>query len=403
VRLERPVARRVAAPADIRAYLAQRVRTEYPADVIAAEEVRYRRMGLLPADADLEETLLAALAANIAGFYEPEARTLHLAAGTAGALVRPVLVHEWTHALQHDRLPLERAMRRVQGNGDYGAAVVALLEGEAMAVSLAAALPEPIRSQPLPDALATAAAALHGAAFDAAAPDMPPVFVEELRFAYADGLAAVLAAHRRGGWAAVERWQRDDPPLSSEQVLHPERAVGADRDCPQALRLPPLDGILPAVSSPETLGEVGWRAFLRVHAGRAEADAAAAGWDGDVYVSVETGAGSDGPAHRGRQGGAALPALLLVSEWDSAEDAAELVRTARALSGQVPTLRDARWEQAGTRVAAWLGDGAPPPELLPTLLQKTQAQEVCAAAVFEAFRRPPRAGEGPVSPAAPPR
>jgi hypothetical protein len=394
VRLRAEVTRRVSQPADIRAYLVQRVRSEYPPEVLAAEEARYRRMGLLPPDAGLEETLIAALAANIAGFYGPETRTLHLAAGTTGALLRPVLVHEWTHALQHERLPLERVTRRVQGNGDYGAALLALLEGEAMAVSLAAELPEPLRSLPLADALGPAAAALDGAAFDAAAPDMPAVFLEELRFAYVDGLAAVLAAARRGGWAAVERWQRDEPPLSSEHVLHPERAHGAGRDCPQKLRLPSLDGILPEgarLSPPETLGEAGWRAFLRVHSGRALADAAAAGWDGDVYAVVQpTG-----------DAGAALPALIVVSEWDSAADAAELARAARALGDRVPPLRTARWEQAGTRVAAWLGDGAPPPALLSTLLAQTQAQEVCDAAVFEADRRAPRAGEAATQPAAP--
>lgn len=392
-RLKGAVRRRVSPPADVRAYLTERVRTEYPPEVLALEEARYQRMGLLPPGSSVEETLLAALTENIAGFYAPETRTLHLAAGTAAALLTPVLVHEWTHALQHERLPLERLMRRVQGNGDYGAAVVALLEGEAMAVSLAAGLPARAEPLPLGQTLAAAAAALDGEAFDGAAPRMPAVFLEELRFAYAGGLAAVLAAHERGGWAAVERWQAEAPPLSTEQVLHPERAFGPGRDCPQALRLPGVSDGLPAgvrVTVTETLGEAGWRAFLRVHTDRTTADAAAAGWDGDRYAAVE---------RPGAAGG--LPALVLVSEWDSPAEAEELVRTVRPLSERVPALRAARWERKGTRVAAWFGDGAPPPGLLEALIARTEAREVCDAAIFEAARRPAREGEAGPHPAAP--
>lgn len=389
-RLARDVARKVSALTDVREYLVRRIRAEFPPSLLALEDVRYHRMGLLRADQPLEATLLAALSANIAGFYDPDTSALHIADGTTGALLRPVLVHEWTHALQHDRVDIGRLMRRVVGNGDYGAAVVALLEGEAMAVSLAADLPA-AETRPLAERLASAPAAIDGPGFASAMPGMPAVLVEELRFAYGAGLSAVLTAHARGGWPAVERWESERPPLSTEHVLHPERALGETPDCPQTLALPDLAAVLPAgarVSETETLGEAGWRTFLRVHADRTVADAAAAGWDGDVYCAVSLGGGE--------------PSLLLVSEWDSEADAEELVRAARGLAQRAPALAAARWERRGTRVAAWFGDEAPPDGLLSTLLGKTRAREVCDHRVLEALRRPARPGEA-VPPAAPPR
>jgi hypothetical protein len=120
-----------------------------------------------------------------------------------------------------------------------------------------------------------------------------------------------------GGWAAVDE-AYDDPPASTEQVLHPE--AWSDREPPIAVTVP---ADLAAEMGPgwsvgleDTLGELQLRIWLRT--GRDDADdateAAAAGWGGDRVVLLD---GPDGAS-----------AIAILSEWDSPEDAAEFAEQA---------------------------------------------------------------------------
>ena len=93
-----------------------------------------------------------------------------------------------------------------------------------------------------------------------------------------------------GWWPAVNAAYLD-PPVSTEQVLHPEKYIGTPRDVPRDVRVPDLG---------EDLGE-GWRLvaqdvlgelILGAHLDRylpdtQEALVAAAGWDGDRAMWLE--------------------------------------------------------------------------------------------------------------------
>lgn len=123
------------------------------------------------------------------------------------------------------------------------------------------------------------------------------------------GLAFVRTRYLAGGWAAVDAVHAD-PPLSSEQILHPERYP---KDAP---RSPDLDDLSPALGDGWTTTDSGvlgeWRTLLalRAYLEPDEAEKAAAGWGGDTYAILA------GPA-------SGSAAWLLLTRWDTVRDAHE--------------------------------------------------------------------------------
>ena len=102
-------------------------------------------------------------------------------------------------------------------------------------------------------------------------------------FPYEVGPDFVEALARQGGNATIDR-AFAHPPVSTEQVLHPDRFLTPDEPTP--IGEPSADG---KVIDRGTLGEVGL--ILLVAQGRPDEKAlrAAAGWDGDAYVTWKSG------------------------------------------------------------------------------------------------------------------
>jgi hypothetical protein len=127
-------------------------------------------------------------------------------------------------------------------------------------------------------------------------------------FPYFKGMVFCAKLTNKGGWAAIDDVYRH-PPVSTEQILHPEK-YRAEVDLPMTIDL----GVLkPGEGWKElgrnVLGEMQLAVMLRKHGGKA----AAAGWDGDRYAVYE------GPGGK--------LALVWLSTWDSDDDAREFQRS----------------------------------------------------------------------------
>jgi hypothetical protein len=134
--------------------------------------------------------------------------------------------------------------------------------------------------------------------------EAPVILSETMIFPYLRGLVFCAHLTNEGGWEALNKAYRN-PPLSTEQVIHPEKYL-ADPDAPTAVdlgRLEPGEGWKELGRN--VVGEMQLGVLLRRHGGKV----AAAGWDGDRYAVFE------GP--EGRLG------LVWLSTWDSAQDARE--------------------------------------------------------------------------------
>jgi hypothetical protein len=137
--------------------------------------------------------------------------------------------------------------------------------------------------------------------------EAPVILSESMIFPYLRGLVFCARLTNDNGWTALNEAYRR-PPLSTEQILHPEK-YAAQPDPPTAVDLGKLDvghGWKDVVRN--VVGEMQLAVMLRRHGGKK----AAAGWDGDQFAAFE--------ATDGRLG------LVWFSTWDSETDADEFLR-----------------------------------------------------------------------------
>ena len=115
----------------------------------------------------------------------------------------------------------------------------------------------------------------------------PPLLIEAFSFRYRDGARFVEEVRRKNGSRSVDALFAR-PPLSSEQVLHPEKYFQGEAPREVFLDEAKFAGWQVTASTP--IGEIGVRGILM--AGVAERDAirAAAGWGGDRAYLFERGA-----------------------------------------------------------------------------------------------------------------
>ena len=141
--------------------------------------------------------------------------------------------------------------------------------------------------------------------------DTFPMFLrKEFEFAYTAGSDFIRYLYDQGGLEALDNaWRR--PPVSTEQILHPERYLSEDvpeQTALQALEPVLLDGWFKV--DEDTLGEFALREYLAQTLTREEAEAAASGWGGGNYA-LYADEQSD------------FTILLLTMSWDTLADQQE--------------------------------------------------------------------------------
>ena len=234
-----------------------------------------RALGLVEGDVDLEEVFEGQLP-NILGFYDTETRVLYARGVSPSPYVKKTLVHELTHALEDQHFGILR-----EGLDDEASpAFDALVEGSATVVEMR-----------WYDSLSAEEQAAIDAEEEAGFEDIPAdsdvepdVFDLLTSFPYAVGPLFVEAVLAAGGNARLDAAFATPPP-NTEQVLHPEKYLGGERERPVAR--PTADG---PVIQEGRLGEVGVLLMLDTAMARGPALQAAAGWGNDGYVAWTSGA-----------------------------------------------------------------------------------------------------------------
>lgn len=342
----------------LRKKMAESFQAELPPEKLRPVEVALKAFGLVPESLDLVKFLPELLTSQVAGFYDPERHYLALvqrggeivSTGRAG---EAVLVHELAHALQDQHFNLE-TFATGQPLDDADAARVALVEGDATLVMMDFFSETSLASLPgieetLGPFLDDPRKLLEPAPGVSGVPRVPGVaelasapawFQETLLFSYFDGFRFSLSARRKGGQELLDLAFTRDPPLSSEQILHPEK-WHTKRDDPVVLRWPDLSLVLPGwtKAAEAQLGELTIRTLLRgVLKKDGRAAQAAAGWGGDRFAVYEKAA---------QTGNNRL--LAWVTEWDTEADAREFQAAVKRL-GRAWTV-----ERTGRRVVVIRG------------------------------------------------
>lgn len=285
--LRRPVEFRVSDRSTIRSFAREALAREMPPEQWESYERLLAHTGLIPADLDLQDLVLALYVEQIAGYYDPEEDTFFLADWIPQLLQRAVVAHEVTHALQDQHFDLDRWLAELPPTEDAALARAAVAEGDAMAAMLAYLLvPAGLRLEELPPigTLLERSAGSIAAAYPTFE-EAPQALQRLLLFPYVQGTDFVRSTLRSGGWEAVDRLYRD-PPSSTEQILHPERYQR--RDSPTEVEPPEASGERLLSGS---WGEFGVSLVLGSDLDEATAREAAIGWDGDRYVFTRPASG----------------------------------------------------------------------------------------------------------------
>jgi hypothetical protein len=289
----------------VRAYLVSKLDEELPPPRMRGLEAGYRLFGLLPDTLELRKLLLDLYTEQVAGYYDPDSAMLFGVAGADRSQLRLVLAHEMVHALQGQYLRLDSILEST-ANNDRLTAAQAVLEGQATLASIEVLAPgqgvtrtpefwemyrDQVRAQQ--SAMPVFARA-------------PLVVREALIFPYLDGAEFIHWWRTRGPKDTLPYGPR--MPVSTEQILHPERYARHDEPVP--LAFPADSGIL----YEDVLGETEIRVLLAARAGSIEVQTVVPiGWGGDRYRVYRTPAG---------------PGLVWYVVWDDRRSADRFVRTA---------------------------------------------------------------------------
>ena len=227
--------------------------------------------------ADIQERLYRE---QVLGVYVPKEQTLYVRSrGRATPAQRMTTAHEITHALQDQTYDIDRMQKRYEDEADAALAVLSLIEGDATLTQQLWAQAH-LSAEELQQAMSDNAT--QGSALDEA----PDYLRASLFFPYAQGGAFVATLYRDGGTDAVDK-AFQDPPLTSEQILHPERYT--ERDDPVAVRVATAPPPAWKKSATYEFGEFDLLELLRP-VGDDTAEAAAQGWDGGEVRSWVKGA-----------------------------------------------------------------------------------------------------------------
>lgn len=328
----RPVAVEVASAEVLIDYAKKRIEKTETAESLAAEESSAKLLGLIPPGMDLLDATMELLEGQVGGFYDPDDDKFYLMETfKKGDLARVILSHELTHALDDQLWDIDGTFERVAGNSDAERAYHAVVEGSGTRT---------MTGWVIRNAAKLDMSAVAEADFSAGLEDAPAVLWKPLMASYMAGAAFLdkgVKADRDGFLARAF----EEPPTSTEQVLHPELYWDAEqRDEPRRIEFDlatVVDGW--DVLTEDTLGEL-MLALVTTPVDRRSApdasnpmavmalqytNAAATGWGGDRVILL------------GR-GDARL--LRLVTVWDTDEDAAEFEREAKAVFA---TLDDGAW------------------------------------------------------------
>lgn len=361
----RPSERTLLSPEQLRQRVIDDFLDDYTPDEARDDAKVLGLLGLLAPDFDLLDFYLELYNEQVAGYYDDEVKRMFVVGGEEfGGPERLTYAHEFVHALQDQTYDFQRGLKYTdedcEADTERCAGIQSLVEGDASLLeeqwARTYATEEDIHE------IIDFYDSLETPVYDSA----PEFMKQDFIFPYVQGSEFVRSLYLEGRWAGVDAAYQNLP-LSTEQILHPERYPD---DTPRRVVLPELA---------EALGE-GWREIdlnnlgewymrltLMEELPEETAAAAAEGWGGDTYRAYHNDSTGES-------------ALVLVSSWDRMADAEEFLLALRdygdkRLGGRQGGTRQFQWESAYEAMLAerasdqvlWII--APDPETLEALRQ----------------------------------
>ena len=277
---------------------------EVDPDEIAGQQAVFELLGMLDGSIDLYQLLIDLYTEQVAGFYDPDEGELVVPVSTDGitALQEITIAHELAHALTDQHFDFNDAYEDLvdNGTGDDAAGILGLVEGDATYQQF-------LYLEAMDPAFA-AQAVLESLAIDSSIFDSVPTWIQQdLAFPYEHGLVFTGFLMNEGGLKGVDEAYMDLP-VSTEQILHPEKYLRSEQPSDLAPLTVDLEGW--ELFDEATFGEWGIRLLLLDSLKPGELTQAAAGWGNDTYRAFLRGEDA---------------AITWVYDGETVEDAEELV------------------------------------------------------------------------------
>ena len=287
---------------------------------------------------DLSRSLLNLQGEGVLGFYEIEEDSVTLATDgeEPGPLTWLTYAHEYTHALQDQQFDLAGILRAE--TFDSSPSTSAAVEGDASLTESLFYDTLPLEQQNL--LIRALEGEIERFSRSPKVIQAPRIIRGTFGWEHSAGPGFVFCLYLEGGFDAINKAYQD-PPQSTEQILHPEKYLA--QETPQPVNLPDLAATLAGWRQQDTgvLGELLTGIYLEAFLPKDKAVAAAQGWGGDRYV-----------LYKDDQGRTLIAMRFL---WDDQEEADEFFQAYL----DFVTLKSAGdWELLETdeNIRLWAGD-----------------------------------------------
>ncbi len=298
-------------------FLNKRVKEVAKPEEVRAEELTLKKFGLVPADFDLAKSTVDLLTEQAAAFYDYDKKKLFVTDSTPNESQEPVLAHEIAHAIADQNYNLGKFIRQGRKSDDGSTARLAVMEGQAtwlMSELLARKMGQSLKDSPA--LLAAMSGVNDNGAGQFPVFDKSPLYLRlSLVFPYTKGMLfqhAVFARDGQRGFAEVFL----KPPVSTQQILHPEKYFSGVQPTSPQLPDAHLKGYKNLVGG--SLGELEHGILLEQYGSKETAAEIAPHWRGCSFVLME-----NKKANR--------VVLLYASEWDSEASARKYFEAYRQL------------------------------------------------------------------------
>jgi len=289
-------------------FLKKRVKEVASPEEIRAEELTLKKFGLVPQDFDLAQNTVDLLTEQAAAFYDYNKKKLFITETTPSETQEPVLAHELSHALADQNFNLAKFVKQGRKNDDGATARLAVMEGQAtwlMSEYLARKTGQSLKDSPALVAMMSSMSESGAGQYPIF--DSAPLYLRTtLVFPYTKGMLFQNAVFQRDGQASFGEVFRK-PPVSTQQIIHPEKYFADVKPTEPDLPDPHLPrGYKGLVGG--TLGELEHSILLEQYAGKEAATKIAPHWRGSAFELREN-----------KKAGHVV--LLYAVEWDSEESA----------------------------------------------------------------------------------
>ncbi len=296
----------------VKKFILDTIGTKFAPQKIEMEEKAYKAVGFLPEDFDYKNGLIDFYASQIGGYYDPDRKRFVMASWMPALLQATVAVHELTHALQDQHFNLADFTDEKRYSSDELMARSALIEGDATAVMM-----DNLRAMTGQKSLETEANVdslmmqnIVGFSLVSSAANVPKGLQMLLFFPYTSGLRFVHTALRKGSYHEVDR-MFERPPISTEEILHPEKYFAHGQDF---IRIEPRSVLEDPANEQVRYSDIAGEFFVTaLLTGLGEtpsaAASAAAGWGGDAVVVSERSNGET--------------KVYWATQWDAVKDLSE--------------------------------------------------------------------------------